>query len=54
VSINEDVFKYDPDNVDFVTPTYDCYEDDEATVSKIPDIDDVKNEDGVDMYDQYI
>jgi hypothetical protein len=31
-----------------VTPTYDSYEDDEVPPSKMPDIDDVKNEDDVD------
>jgi hypothetical protein len=34
--------KYDfqdyPDYTDFVTPTYDCYEDDEVSPSKMPDI----------------
>jgi hypothetical protein len=46
-------FKYNPDYADFVTPTYDCYEDDELPPSKRPYIDDVKYEDNVDTYDQY-
>jgi hypothetical protein len=51
--MNENDFKDDPDYADFVTPAYDCYEDDEFPPSKMPDIDDVKNEDDVDTYDQY-
>jgi hypothetical protein len=47
-------FKDDPDYADFVTPNYDCYEDDEFTPSKMPGIDDVNNEDDVDTYDQYV
>jgi hypothetical protein len=47
-------FKDDPDYADFVTPTYDCYEDDEASPSKMPDIDDIKEENDVDTYDQYV
>jgi hypothetical protein len=47
-------FKDDPDYTDFVIPTYDCYEDDEVSPSKMPDIDDVKDEDEVDPYDQYV
>jgi hypothetical protein len=54
VSINDNDFKYDPEYAEFVTPTYDCYEDDEFSPSKMPDIDDVKNEDDVDTYDQYV
>jgi hypothetical protein len=46
-------FKDDPDYAYFVTPTYDCYEDDEVSSSKMPDIDDVKDENDVDTYDQY-
>jgi hypothetical protein len=42
-----------PDYADFVTPPYDCYEDDEVSPSKILDNDDVKIQDDVDMYDQY-
>jgi hypothetical protein len=52
VSMNENDFKDDPNYADFVTPTYDCYEDDEVPSSKMPDIDDVKNKDDVDRYDQ--
>jgi hypothetical protein len=52
--MNESDFKDDPDYADIVTPTYDCYEDDEVSPSKIPDIDDVNNEDDVNTYDQYV
>jgi hypothetical protein len=52
--MNDNDFKYDPDYADFVTPTYDCFEDYEVSPSKMPDIDDVKNEDDVDTYDQYV
>jgi hypothetical protein len=41
-SMNKSDFKDDPDYADFVTPTYDCYEDYEVPPSKIPDIDDFK------------
>jgi hypothetical protein len=54
VSMNKDDFQDDPDYADFVTPTYDCYEDDKVPASKMPDIDDVKKEDDVDTYDQYV
>jgi hypothetical protein len=37
----------------YVTPTYDCYEDDEVPPSKMPDIDDIVEEHDVDTYDQY-
>jgi hypothetical protein len=47
--ITEDVNHY----ADFMTPTYDCYEDDEVPASKMPDIHDVKEKDCVDTYDQY-
>jgi hypothetical protein len=47
-------FKDDPDYADFVTPTYDCYEDDEISSSKMPDIDDIKEDNDVDTYDQYV
>jgi hypothetical protein len=42
----------DPDYADFVTPTFDCYEDDEVPPSKMLDIDDTKKESDVDTYDQ--
>jgi hypothetical protein len=45
--------KDDPDYADFVTPNYDCYEDDEVSSSKMPYIDDIKEENDVDTYDQY-
>jgi hypothetical protein len=47
-------FKDDPDYTYFVMPTYDCYKDDEVLTYKMPYIDDVKDEDDVDTYDQYI
>jgi hypothetical protein len=53
-SMEMDDFKDDPDYADFVTPTYDCYEDDEFSSSKIPDIDDIREEHDVDTYDQYV
>jgi hypothetical protein len=37
-----------------VTPTYYCYEDEEVPASKMPDIEDVKDKDDVDIYDQYV
>jgi hypothetical protein len=52
--MNKDDFQNDQDYADFVTPTYDCYEDDEVSPSKIPDIDDIKEEHDVDTYDQYV
>jgi hypothetical protein len=53
-SMDKNDFKDDPDYADFVTPTYDCYEDDEVSSSKMPDIDDIKEEHNVDTYDQYV
>jgi hypothetical protein len=47
-------FKDDPDYAYFVTPTYDLYEDDEVSSSKMPYIDDIKEENDVDTYDQYV
>jgi hypothetical protein len=41
-AMNKDDFQYDPDYAYFVSPTYDCYEDDEVPPSKMPDIDDIK------------
>jgi hypothetical protein len=52
--MNKNYFEDDPDYADFVTPTYECYEDDEVSPSKMIDIDDVKDEDDVDTYDQYV
>jgi hypothetical protein len=52
--MNKDDFQNDPDYADFVTPAYDCYEDDEVPPSKIPDSDDIKEEYDVDTYDQYV
>jgi hypothetical protein len=42
--MNKNDFQDDPDYVNFVTPTFDCYEDDEVPPSKMPDIDDLKKE----------
>jgi hypothetical protein len=53
-SMDMDYFKDDSDYADFVTPTYDCYEDDEVSSSKMPYIDDIKEEYDVDTYDQYV
>jgi hypothetical protein len=53
-SIDKSAFKDEPDNADFVMPTYDCYEDDEVTSSKMPYIDDIKEENYSDTYDQYV
>jgi hypothetical protein len=47
-------FKEDTYYADFVTPTYDFYENDEVPASKKKDIDDVKNKYNVDTYDQYV
>jgi hypothetical protein len=52
-SMDKNYFKDDPDYEYFVTPTYDCYEDDEVSSSKMPDIDDIKEENDVNTYDQY-
>jgi hypothetical protein len=52
-AMNKDYFKEDPDYADFFTPTYDCYEDDEVSPSKMPDIDDIKEGHDADTYDQY-
>jgi hypothetical protein len=53
-AINKDDFKDDPEYAYFVTPTYDCYEDDEVSPSKMPYIDDIKEEHDVDTYYQYV
>jgi hypothetical protein len=52
--MSKDEFQDDPDYADLVTPTYECYEDDEISPSKMPDIDDIKEEHDVDTYDQYV
>jgi hypothetical protein len=52
--MNKDDFQDDPDHADFVTPTFDCYEDDEVPSSKMSDIDDIKKEHDVDTYAQYV
>jgi hypothetical protein len=46
-------FKLDPDFSDFVTPTYDCYEDKKEPEFEMPDIDDLDEHD-VDTYYQYV
>jgi hypothetical protein len=53
-AMNNNDFQDDSDYEDFVTPTFYCYEDDEVPPSKMPDIDDIKKEDDVDTYDQYV
>jgi hypothetical protein len=53
-SVNKNDFKDDPDYANFVTPTYDCYKDDEVSPSNMTYIDDVKDDDYVDTYDQYV
>jgi hypothetical protein len=53
-AMNKDDFQNDPDYADFVTPTYDCYEDDEVSPYKMPDIDYIKEEHDVDTYDKYV
>jgi hypothetical protein len=50
----EAYFKDDPYFVDFVTPTFEPYEDDEVPASKMPDIDYVDDDHDVDTYDQYV
>jgi hypothetical protein len=62
--MNKDEFQDDPDYADFVTPTYDCYEDDapnydcyeddEVSPYTMPYIDDIKEEHDVDTYDKYV
>jgi hypothetical protein len=52
--MSKDDFQDDPYYADFVTPTYDCYEDDEVSPSNMSDIDDIKEQHDVDTYDQYI
>jgi hypothetical protein len=41
-AMNKYDFQNDPDYADFVTPTYDCYEDDEVSPHNMPYIDDIK------------
>jgi hypothetical protein len=52
--MNKNDVQDDPDYADFVTPAFDCYEDDEVPPSKMLDIDDIKKESDVDTYDQYV
>jgi hypothetical protein len=47
-------FKDDPDLADFVTPTYECYQEDEVSPSKMSDTDNIKEENEIDTYDQYV
>jgi hypothetical protein len=53
-AMNKDDFQDDPDYADVVTPTYECYEDDAVSPSKMPYTDDIKEEHDVDTYDQYV
>jgi hypothetical protein len=53
-SMDKSDFKDDPDYADFMTTTYDCYEDDEVFFSNTPDIDDIKEDNDVDAYNQYV
>jgi hypothetical protein len=53
-AMNKYDFQDDPDYADFVTPTYDCHEDDEVPPFKMPYIYDIKKEHDVDTYDQYV
>jgi hypothetical protein len=53
-SMNKSDFKDDPDYADFVTPTYDCIEDDEVSSSKMQDIDDIIEDNDVDTYGLYV
>jgi hypothetical protein len=53
-AMNKDDFQDDPDYADFVTPTFECYEDDGVPTSKMPDIDDIKKEHDVNTYDHYV
>jgi hypothetical protein len=46
--------KDDPDYSDFVTPPYDSDEDDDVSSSKMSGIDDIKEGNDVDTYDQYV
>jgi hypothetical protein len=52
--MNENDLKDDPDYGDFITPPYECYEDDEVSPSKMPYIDDIKNEDDSDTYEHFV
>jgi hypothetical protein len=53
-SMDKSDFKDGPDYADFVTPTFECYEDDEVPSYKMADIDDIKEDNDVDTYDQYV
>jgi hypothetical protein len=53
-SMDKSDFKNEPDYAYFVIPTYYCYKDDEVPSYKMPYIEDVKDEDDVDTYDQYV
>jgi hypothetical protein len=48
-AMNKYDFQNDPDYADFVTPTYDCYEDNKVSPYKMPYIDDIKEEHDVDI-----
>jgi hypothetical protein len=53
-AMSKDDFQDDPYYADFVTPTYDCYEYAKVSPSKMPDIDDIKEEHDFYTYDQYV
>jgi hypothetical protein len=53
-SMDKSDFKDDPHYAEFVTSTYDCYEDYEVYSSKMKYIYDSKEENDVDTYDQYV
>jgi hypothetical protein len=53
-AMSKNDFQDDPYNEYFVTPAYEFYDDDEVSPSKMPDIDDIKEEHDVDTYDQYV
>jgi hypothetical protein len=53
-SMDKNYSKDDLDYALFVTSTYDCYEYDEVSSSNMPDIDDIKEDNDVDTYDQYV
>jgi hypothetical protein len=52
--MNKSDFKDDPDYTDFATPSYNCYKYGKVSSSKMPYIDDIKEEHDVDTYDQYV
>jgi hypothetical protein len=53
-SMDKNDFKDDLYYAYFFTTNYYCYEDDEVSSSKMPCIDDIKEGNGVDKYNQYV